>query len=150
MAESGSENLVAGDTVQSFTINNVDRVMEQMSFPDIDSSKTLLFIMSTSCKPCGLTIPHWKKLWKELNGKVKIKAIAMNPYDEIQMYKSDNKLPYDIYTISEDSFVKSFKNYKTPQTILINKDGIVERSWIGKLANIQTREIINFSNNKEE
>ncbi len=147
LAESGQEYLVSGDTVSTFTILHDNSEQEAVQFPSPDSSKSLIFIMSTSCNPCKKTLPYWKKLWSELHTELNVFAIAINPYDQVKYYRIENDVAYEIYTISEDSFVTTFKDYKTPQTILLDKKGIVERSWLGQLANVQVREIISFSNN---
>lgn len=97
-----------------------------------DGMKTLLMVFSPGCRACKENMPAWKAVIKQM-GRENYRMIAVSLAPEgAKDYVSQYGLA-DIPVIAEiDPRDRVAYNLMlTPQTILINPDGTVEKVWTG-------------------
>jgi peroxiredoxin len=107
-----------------------------------DPRKVVLLVFSPRCGACTKNMPNWKAMLQSLDqNSYRIVAVS-TVSDGVKEYVGQQKLT-DIPIISEVD-PKSRVSYEmnvTPQTILINSDGVVEKLWIGVLSPDERNEV---------
>lgn len=105
------------------------------------NDKNLLLVLSTACHYCTASIPFYKQLIEKnaINGSVRI--VASFPQDEptIKRYLSENRLTFDSVIVATPSQMLAGG---TPTLILVNRDGAIVNSWIGKLTPELEKDVI--------
>ena len=100
-----------------------------------DMRKTLLFIFSPRCRACKENMPNWESMIKQLD-KDSYRIVGVSLVESgTKEYVASNKLG-SIPVISEldaESRI-AYSLALTPQTILINSEGRVEKVWTGRLS----------------
>lgn len=105
--------------------------------------KTLLLIFSTSCGACELNLPNRPEIASQLIGDHRrIVGISLNPLAKTKEYVLKNNIKYPVFVSSDTSFIKSYKLFAVPQTILIDGLGRIENIWTGVLDSLHVREVL--------
>ncbi|MBC5775209.1 TlpA family protein disulfide reductase [Pontibacter sp. KCTC 32443] len=92
----------------------------------------VLNLWATFCKPCILEMPELNKLKKEFAGK-EVVFISMSPEDKATLRKFFKKNQFDFAVLpSSGNYMMNFGN-SLPQTILIDKAGIIREVSTGTL-----------------
>ncbi len=95
------------------------------------SSQTLVLALSTSCHFCSESIPFYKRLvdFEQRRGLAVI-AVVPQPATEANKYFATKQLKLsNIYSAD----LETLNVEGTPTLLLVNRDGIVEHSWVGAL-----------------
>lgn len=112
----------------------------------------ILAIMSVECEPCKENINNWNILLARLNGKnVRFISVAMDSISIINKLAKSEYYNFPILSNPSYEFKIGYKGFITPQTILINKNGIVLKAIPGILNEnkiIQLLELIKVNNKK--
>ena len=123
-----------GTIVPSLSGKDLDGKDFSLSYSN-DPRKVVLLVFSPRCGFCDLNMPNWKAMLQSIDRKsYRIVAVSIIS-DGVKEYVSEQKLT-DIPIIAEVD-PKSRVSYEmnvTPQTMLINSDGKVEKVWIGLLS----------------
>lgn len=134
------ETLHPGETVDSFTIINFNGDSTQIRYSD-RGEKYLLFILSTTCPHCEKNIDKWKELARTADKQsCKIIGVSLDSLVGTKLYHEKMGLNFDLF-VSDTSFVRKYKIIGVPETILIGKNGIVEKTWQGELRTEEVSEI---------
>lgn len=106
------------------------------------SDKTLLIVLSTNCRYCTESTPFYQKLTQQKAGRNDVKLVAVMPQSvsEAQRYLGEHKVSVDEIKQAnlDDVYVKG-----TPTLIVVDRDGSVVESWMGKLPPEKEAEVIN-------
>jgi hypothetical protein len=103
------------------------------------NGRTLLVALSTTCRFCTESAPFYQLLEKEKLPNLHLLAVLPQPPDEGRKYltKLGLKLPDVI-----QSSLASLGISGTPTLILVDKNGLVKQSWVGKLAEADSAKLI--------
>tara|TARA_Y100000741_G_C18219197_1_gene545110 strand:+ start:505 stop:1029 length:525 start_codon:yes stop_codon:yes gene_type:complete len=122
-----------GEKIQDISLNHFSK-NEIISNQDLKKNKfTLINFWASWCAPCRLEHPYLVKLNKEDN----LKILGVNFKDKKQnaiKFLNDFGNPYDY--LAKDTTGKQSVNfgiYGIPESILINKDLIIVKKFIGPL-----------------
>lgn len=120
-----------GTIVPSLSGKDLDGKNFTLSYSN-DPRKVVLLVFSPRCGFCNRNMPNWKAMLQGIDrNSYRIVAVSIIS-DGVKEYVSQQKLT-DIPIIAEVD-PKSRVSYEmnvTPQTMLINSDGKVEKLWIG-------------------
>jgi hypothetical protein len=116
-----------------------------VSLPDVDwttSKQTLVLALSKGCHFCTESAPFYQKLLRETAARKAVHFIAVFPREtpeEARAYLTELQLPItDIKQASLDSIgIRGL-----PTLVLVNQQGIVEESWVGRLAEDKQAEVL--------
>ena len=107
----------------------------KVSLPGVDwsnNNQTLLLVLQKGCHFCTESAPFYQRLVREMAGRENIHLIAVLPQisDESKKYLDDLGV-----TIAEvkQAQLDSIGVHGTPTLILVNNQGVVITSWVGKL-----------------
>jgi peroxiredoxin len=132
--------LKANDMAPDIDIRSLNGDSVHMSFvgrKDI----TLLFVFSVSCPSCLKSLPRWNMISDSLKkSECKVMGISINDIDRTIKYFNELKPHFPVFAAQDSLFKIHFKIGFVPQTILINKDGIVLNNWGGVIDS--TKEIL--------
>jgi thioredoxin-related protein len=108
----------------------------RVSLPGVDWSgndQTLLVVLQKGCHFCSESAPFYQRLVRETAGRGNIHLVALLPQapDESRKYLDD--LGVAIEDIKQGE-LDSVGVRGTPTLILINNQGAVMTSWVGKLS----------------
>ncbi len=106
----------------------------KLSLPNVDWAKngrTLVLVLQEGCRFCTDSAPFYQRIVTEAtNTRISLVAVFPQPVEVGLRYLSDLKVP--IRDVRQAS-LKSIGVQGTPTLLLINDNGEVINSWIGKL-----------------
>lgn len=107
----------------------------KLSLPTVDWGKgdrTLLLVLSTSCRFCTESAPFYRRLAEEKarNGRVRLMAVLPQSTADSQKYL--NGLGVAVDDIRQAS-LEDVQVRATPTLIIVDRTGSVVESWVGKL-----------------
>ena len=105
------------------------------------SDRNLLMVLSTACHFCSESMPFYKRLIEKNAAGKSVRMIAALPQDvpEATKYLADNNVTVDqvIKANPGEAMVRG-----TPTLLLVDKNGVVLDTWIGKLPPEKENEVI--------
>ncbi|MFZ1701561.1 MAG: hypothetical protein WBO10_06440 [Pyrinomonadaceae bacterium] len=112
--------------------------------PNVDwgkSDRNLLMVLSTSCHFCSESMPFYQKLLERNAQSKSLRVIAAMPQEvaDATKYLSEHNVTVDevIKANPGEAMVRG-----TPTLLLVNKDGVVMDTWIGKLPPEKENEVL--------
>jgi peroxiredoxin len=116
----------------------------KISLPEVNwqsNQKTLLLVMQKGCHFCTESMPFYKTLISKASEKgVKVIAVLPNSFEESNQYLKENGI--QLQEVRQTP-LKSVNVSGTPTLMLLNDQGEVSNSWVGKLFPEQEQEVIN-------
>lgn len=94
------------------------------------NGRTLVLVLSTRCHFCTESAPFFRRLKERAGNDVKFLAVLPQPVAESERYLSGEGLHFD--DVRQEPVGKTGA-VGTPTMLLANQDGIVRRTWVGKL-----------------
>jgi uncharacterized membrane protein YphA (DoxX/SURF4 family)/peroxiredoxin len=136
-------SLKPGEMASPFKATNLEGEQLEITY-DRAVAKTLLLIFSTSCGACERNLPKWAEIAsKSMEDHQRIWGISLNSLTKTKEYVFKNDIKYPVFVSSDTAFIKSYRIFAVPQTILIDVQGRVEQAWSGVLDSLQKREVMN-------
>ncbi|HEU4387408.1 MAG TPA: hypothetical protein VFV34_06395 [Blastocatellia bacterium] len=107
------------------------------------NGRTMLFVLSTSCKFCKENAPFYQTLIRESRGLKDLHLLAMLPQevDESKRYLTEMGLEIGDVRRSrpEEAGTTGF-----PTLMLLDNRGTIEKAWVGKLTPEKEVEVLNL------
>lgn len=108
-----------------------------------EKKKTIMYVFSVFCSPCKINTANWINLTDTLSFyNLNIIGISIDSLKHTQNFFSENKLNFRTYSTIEDEFMINYKINVTPQTILIDENKKVMKSFPGVLSNYDALAIL--------
>ena len=137
------ESLAQGDTAAVFSATDLYGNQHLIDYKNPEE-KTLFYVFGTKCPICLKNLENWDEVADTVeSAPVRIYGLTMDSLHKTVEFISKNGFRYHVL-IPDDSkaFLKSYKTYGVPQTILISKQGIVEEITLGMLSEEKIKKII--------
>ena len=118
----------------------------KVSLPGIDwskSNRTVVLALSTGCHFCSESAPFYQKLQQQNPNNVRLVAVLPQSVEDGRNYLI--KLGVSLNDIVQAPLA-SVGVSGTPTLLLINHDGVVTDSWVGKLSDNDAAQVINRIN----
>jgi thioredoxin-related protein len=100
---------------------------------------SLLLGISATCHFCKASLPFYKQLVAQLQGKVDIIAVLPQSQPEAESFIKDAGLN-GIRVVSAK--LRTIGIYGTPTLLLVDSKGKVKSAWVGELDNTRERQLI--------
>ena len=110
--------------------------------PTVDwtkSNRTVVLALSTSCHFCAESAPFYQNLAKEKRADVRILALFPQSLQDSHSYL--DKLGINVDDVVQ-SPLSAIGVSGTPTLLLLDKDGAVIDSWVGKLSDVVAEEVM--------
>jgi peroxiredoxin/uncharacterized membrane protein YphA (DoxX/SURF4 family) len=138
---SSKQILSIGEKVKALNLTNTEGKTINYNYNNFNM--TLLFIMKYGCSICKENQNNWKYINSEIKGQsVKVFAISIDSLDLVKKLIQDYGVSYPVYSNPSIDFQRNFKLILIPQTILVDKNGFVLKTWRGLLKQNDIKEII--------
>jgi|WetSurMetagenome_2_1015567.scaffolds.fasta_scaffold623403_1 hypothetical protein len=121
--------IAAGDRLPSIPMQNPSGVREELSW---DTGRTLIYIFSPTCVWCQSNIEGLKRVLTHSDGYRTVGISLLGPGTD--SYLSKNGINFSHYYIADRTVRDKFKFFTTPQTLIVNSDGVVQAVWSGAYA----------------
>lgn len=110
-----------------------DLAGKDVSLGSLKGSVVVLDFWATWCGPCRMSLPHLDALHKELSPRgVKVFAIDQaETKSAVQNFITAAKLTVPVLLDENSAVGESYKVTGIPQTVVIGKDGIIRKVFIG-------------------
>ena len=104
-----------------------------VALADLKGSVTVLDFWATWCGPCVESLPHIDQINADLSDKgLKVYAINLQETKaQVQKFIVSKKLTLPVLLDSSGSTAKSYLANAIPETVIIGKDGIVKKVFVG-------------------
>ena len=113
----------------------------KISLPDVDwhkNGQTLVLAVSSVCHFCTESGPFYQQLAKA-HGRTRLLAVLPQPVEEGKRYFETLGVAVDEI---KQSSLNSIDVRGTPTLMLVNSDGVVINTWVGKLQAEQEAEVL--------
>ena len=104
------------------------------------NGRTLVLVLFTRCHFCTESAPFFRRLREKTGSNVKVLAVFPQPVAESERYLSGEGLQFDDV---RQAPVGKTRAAGTPTLLLVDHDGVVRRTWVGKLTSHKEREARN-------
>ena len=115
-----------------------------------DSRKVLVLVFSPTCKFCAQNWPHWKELVDGLDqGAVRPVAVDVTSTASPAFLSEHHLDRIPVFLQLPPQSIVSYRMQITPQTILVDGNGKVEKVWSGVLTDSSLGEIKQLAEDKD-
>jgi thioredoxin-related protein len=136
---------VLNDSPQPVAAENKPiKVGTKLDLPNADwdkSDKTLVMALSTNCRFCTESTPFYKKLAEKNANNENVRLVVVTPQDitEAKNYLEKHEV---LVNRIKQSTLNKIQVSGTPTLILVDRNGKVLNSWVGKLPPEKETEVI--------
>lgn len=106
------------------------------------NGQTLLLVLSRDCHFCTESAPFYQRLTRETAGQTNVHLIALFPQTPEEGKKYLDNLGVSISEIRQAAPTSTGAG-GTPTLILVDQNGVVKNSWVGKLSAPEENEVLN-------
>jgi peroxiredoxin len=129
-------------------VKNSDNDVFQLLAETDTNSKTILFVFSSMCKFCHKNIDSWKKILevkqKENLSHTKVVGISFDQDTTEFVKQHDLENQFLVVNLLENKIENENIFSSTPQTLILNSEGKIEKAWNGLLTKDEVLEIISL------
>lgn len=105
----------------------------QVEYPS--QQQTVLFWFSTGCPSCEHNVEFWKQIYhKHQSGNFRFFGVTSAGEEKSGELKEKFQFGFPVLTVSDYSLLDRYKVEVIPQTMLIDKNGMVKKVWPGPLS----------------
>lgn len=116
----------------------------QLSVPGVswgDSKQTVVLALSEKCRYCSESAPFYQRLARDLSNRNDIRLVAVFPRDAGAGKKYLDDLGVPVGQVVQAS-LDSLQVRGTPTLVIVDKNGTVTQSWVGKLGPERESEVL--------
>jgi peroxiredoxin len=127
----GAATSLEGKPAPDFTLTAIDG--STVSLADLKGSVAVLDFWATWCGPCVESLPHIDQIHADLSDKG-LKVYAVNLQEQkaqVQKFLTSKKLTLPVLLDSDGATAKKYLANAIPETVIIGKDGIVQKVFVG-------------------
>jgi hypothetical protein len=108
-----------------------------------DSRPTVVYVLSPLCGWCKRNEANIKTLMADAGARFRFIGLSVEG-KSLKEYAAENRAPFPVYLVSSQDQVKSLHLDGTPQTVVIDATGKVEKAWQGAYLEGNKKEIEKF------
>ena len=116
----------------------------QLSVPGVtwsDSNQTVVLALSEKCRYCSESAPFYQRLAREFSKRSDVRMVAVFPHKADAGKKYLDELGVPVGQVIQAS-LDSLQVRGTPTLVIVDKNGTVTRSWVGKLSSERESEVL--------
>ncbi len=135
-----SGGVQAGDTIPPVPVTTSGAV-RPLQF----ARKTVLYVFSPTCDWCKRDYPNLMAIHAAAQGRFDFVGVTMNTR-QLPEYLAQHPFPGPVASVAEAALPPEFaKDLKvTPQLLVVDEGGLVQRAWVGALMEMRRKEAEDF------
>jgi thiol-disulfide isomerase/thioredoxin/outer membrane lipoprotein-sorting protein len=129
--DASASSPLEGKPVPAFSVTGLDGTT--YSDQSLKGGVYVLDFWATWCGPCVESLPHLDQIYQQMKDQG-VKVVAVNqqePKETVQKFEDDKKLSLTIALDVEGKTSDAFGIQAIPMTVVVGKDGIVRKVFIG-------------------
>lgn len=124
------EFLKPGQQAPPFAAKNLSGQRQVLNYAD--HAKTVLLVFLTQCEACERSLPYWREIKTACaRNQYQIFGISLDDGPKTNVFLMSNGLNFEAFVDIDAKTREAYKLSLTPQTIVIDNSGKVERIWPG-------------------
>jgi peroxiredoxin len=133
----GARSGLEGKPAPDFTLNALDGKTVKLS--DLKGKVVILDFWATWCGPCRMAMPIIDKVARQFAGQgVQLYAVNLRETpDQIKAFLKEQNLSINVLLDSEGKAGNAYQANAIPQTVIIDRDGVVRTVHVGLLPNLE-------------
>ena len=93
---------------------------------------------ATWCEPCKIELSEFEEAYKKYNQDIEFLMVNLtdgynDTVENVKEFVNENNYSFPLYFDTKNSAVSTYNVYSIPQTLFINKDGKILKSYIGMI-----------------
>jgi len=126
-----SATALEGKPAPDFKLTAIDG--STVALTDLKGSVTVLDFWATWCGPCVESLPHIDQINADLSDKgLKVYAVNLEePKAQVQKFIVSKKLTLPVLLDTDGATAKKYLANAIPETVIIGKDGVVKKVFVG-------------------
>ena len=106
----------------------------------LDGRPTVMYVFTPSCVWCKRNLEGVKVLSKARESSYRFIGVSLSSVG-LKEYVEENNLMFPVYTNLDSQTVRRFKLIVTPETLVISRDGKIQKAWPGAYGGTVQKEI---------
>jgi putative oxidoreductase len=107
------------------------------------TGETVIFLFSTGCTACKRNLSNWEQIGRQAAEMgARLLAVSLDAPDATANYAVEHRLAYPVLVTSDSMFVRYYRPFLTPQTLLIDAHGRVQKVWLGLLEGQDVEDVL--------
>jgi hypothetical protein len=138
--ETRMAGLQKGTTLPSIEAKDLSGRPVTLSFSG--DPQTVVYVLSPLCGWCKRNEPNIVALGKGAAGRYRFIGLSTN--GDLKMLNTllkENPLPFEVYWVESTDVIEKLDLGVTPQTALLNAQGVIQQAWQGAYLNVSANEI---------
>lgn len=127
---------------QRLPLLDQDGKSAELSFAQ-DSRPTVLYVLSPLCGWCKRNEANIKALTAQVGSRFRFVGLSIEGKN-LKDYVAQNHAPFPVYLVSSQQQIQDFHLDGTPQTVVVDASGKVEKAWPGAYLAKSQKEIQSF------
>lgn len=116
----------------------LDSQGQKVKLSDFLGKPVVVNFWATWCGPCRIELPEFEEAYKKYEGKIEFLMVNLTDgYEEteesVKKFVQQNNYQFPLYFDTEFSATNAYNLYSIPQTLLIDKEGNILKSYIGMI-----------------
>jgi cytochrome c biogenesis protein CcmG, thiol:disulfide interchange protein DsbE len=135
-----AEPIRIGERAADFTVRTLDG--ESVALESLRGSVVALDFWATWCVPCRMEFPTIDKLRSEFGGVVRFYGISDESLATVKKFVEENRSQMTMLLDSNREIRRRYGIHKIPVLLVIDREGVVRRQFIGVQTESELREAI--------
>lgn len=126
--------LSVGETVDPIAVRTLNGSPETLD-PVGAERETVLLVFTTTCPFCVENQDTWKELYDRHRDTYDVVGLSIDSLDATRDYVDRHRLPFPVVVPDDpQAFPRDYRIPGVPQTLVVDREGRVRRTWPGVLA----------------
>lgn len=127
---------VSSKKAEDFTVLNNNE--EKVKLSDFFGKPIVVNFWATWCGPCRGELPEFEEYYKKYNGEIEFLMVNLtdgynDTVEGVKEFVKKNNYEFPVYFDIEYSASNTYKLYSIPQTLFIDREGNIIKTYIGMI-----------------
>lgn len=137
----GQQYLGVGNSVPVLRGMGLDKNIKVIAYAGQAKKDTLFLVFSPFCGWCKINLPNWQAILDQASDRYRIVAISIARDKTAEFVREHGLGKAEVIVEPDPRDLLTYKLQLTPQTILVDSNGVVKKNWMGAFSSEGRQEI---------